>query len=78
MGTKTVIEACKEAGVQVRMEELGEHVRCECELVISELRTGFSLVESLFFNLSVLILFTLTKLSSTMPVKTPYLLWAEM
>lgn len=72
MGTKTVIEACKEAGVQVRMEELGEHIRCECELEISELRIGLSLVERLFFNLSVSILFTLTKLSSTMPVKIPY------
>lgn len=48
MGTKTVIEACKEAGVQVKMEELGEHIRCECELVISELRTGLSLVERLY------------------------------
>lgn len=48
MGTKTVIEACKEAGVQVRMEELVEYLRCECELVISELWTSLSLVKRLF------------------------------
>lgn len=36
MGTKAVIEACKEAGVQVRIEKFVKHASCSCEFVTSE------------------------------------------